>query len=230
MKTKLDLIHILTTNRTSFHPVIADNLLTSGIHVFDFTENNNDIKQIDLSDKMAYSRYVENELQKFGAQTGIGGYNEDRLIYKRSELFGSGEEARSVHLGLDIWSGQGTDIFTPLDATVHSFRNNDNHGDYGPTIILKHHLEGHVFYSLFGHLSADSLINLYEGKNFAKGDKIARMGTYDENGHWPPHLHFQLIIDMEDYTGDYPGVCKPADRPYYLANCPDPHLIMNINY
>jgi hypothetical protein len=49
-----------------------------------------------------------------------------------------------------------------------------------------------------------------------------------ENGHWPPHLHFQLIIDMGKAKGDYPGVCKYSEREKYLDNCPDPGFILSM--
>ena len=52
---------------------------------------------------------------------------------------------------------------------------------------------------------------------------------HHENGHWPPHLHFQIILDMQLKEGDYPGVCKYSEREKYLANCPDPDLILQLN-
>jgi hypothetical protein len=50
-----------------------------------------------------------------------------------------------------------------------------------------------------------------------------------ENGNWPSHLHVQLIIDMEGWEGDYPGVCKFSEKERWLANCPDPDLMLNLN-
>jgi peptidoglycan LD-endopeptidase LytH len=49
-----------------------------------------------------------------------------------------------------------------------------------------------------------------------------------ENGNWPPHLHFQLIADMEGWKGDYPGVCKYSEREKWLGNCPDPDLVLDL--
>jgi hypothetical protein len=31
------------------------------------------------------------------------------------------------------------------------------------------------------------------------------------NGDYAPHLHFQIISNIEDYQGDYPGVCSKSD-------------------
>jgi hypothetical protein len=34
---------------------------------------------------------------------------------------------------------------------------------------------------------------------------------------------------MEGRKGDYPGVCKYSERKKYLANCPDPDLILGMS-
>jgi murein DD-endopeptidase MepM/ murein hydrolase activator NlpD len=84
------------------------------------------------------------------------------------------------------------------------------------------------FYTLYGHLSLNDIKNLQEGQRIEKGEVFAEFGLPMENGHWPPHLHFQIIIDLENYKGDYPGVCKYSEREKYLANCPDPDLILQM--
>jgi len=62
-----------------------------------------------------------------------------------------------------------------------------------------------------------------------RGQVIAHFGTEKENGHWPPHLHLQIINEMGNKPGDYPGVCRYSEREKYLANCPDPDLILQMN-
>ena len=84
---------------------------------------------------------------------GIGGYNELRTVYGRSNLFDSSDEPRRLHLGIDIWGKAGTPIMAPIGGMVHSVAFNDNDGDYGATIILAHQLQGISFYGLYGHLS-----------------------------------------------------------------------------
>ena len=93
-------------------------------------------------------------------------------------------------------------------------------------IILQHEWEGEVLHTLYGHLSFHDLDELYEGKAIHKGEALAHFGEPHENGHWPPHLHFQLIKDMQGKVGDYPGVCKFSERQQYLSNCPDPNIIL----
>ncbi len=197
----------------------------------DLTRENTKLDPDLLADTEAFSRWVDQQVSHAGARYGIGGYDEHRTIYSRSEVFGtadSQEEPRRLHLGIDIWGPVRVGIMAPLDGVVHSFAFNDAFGDYGATLILEHELEGLHFYTLYGHLSLDSIHNKVKGQKVAIGETIAFFGDISENGHWPPHLHFQLIRDMQGYFGDYPGVCKFSERAAYLHNCPDPDIILNM--
>jgi murein DD-endopeptidase MepM/ murein hydrolase activator NlpD len=193
---------------------------------FDFTINNTALTPEILADTQMFSAWVNEKLTKNKARYGIGGYNEHRTIYGRSSHFDSNEEPRRLHLGVDIWGPAETPIYNFLEAKVHSFRFNDNFGDYGATIILQYEIDHIPFFVLYGHLSLASLDNLYEGKSIPKGEKFATFGIPAENGYWPPHLHFQLILDLEGKIGDYPGVCQFSKKDDYLLNCPDPNPIL----
>ena len=127
-----------------------------------------------------------------------------------------------------MWCNANTPVYTPLDATVHSFKNNTHFGDYGPTIILKHHINNVEFYTLYGHLSLGSIENLKVNQVFKQGQQIANLGDTEVNGDYPPHLHFQIIKDLQGYLGDYPGVCNKTDLDFYLNNCPDPNLLLKL--
>jgi len=85
-----------------------------------------------------------------------------------------------------------------------------------------------TFCTLYGHLSRDSLSGLQPGQVVTPKSAIARVGSSGENGAWPPHLHFQIIHDMEGRRGDYPGVCAVRDRDKYLENCPDPNTVLHL--
>ncbi|RYY63542.1 MAG: peptidase M23 [Chitinophagaceae bacterium] len=176
-----------------------------------------------------FSAWVEDLLHRKGARYGVGGYNEHRTIYARAEKFDtSSEEPRRLHLGIDIWGPAGTPVSTPLDGTVHSFADNNVFGDYGGTVILQHVVNGFVFHTLYGHLSRASLQGKAEGQAVRAGTQIATFGVAEENGHWPPHLHFQVIIDMQGKWGDYPGVCRYSQRESWLRNCPDPNVLLRV--
>ena len=109
---------------------------------------------------------------------------------------------------------------SPVDGIVHSFAFNNNDSDYGATIILSHNIEGISFHTLYGHLSLNSIKNLYEGKRVTPGEVFTEFGMRFENGNWPPHLHFQIIIDIGNWQGDYPGVCKFSERERCLQKLP----------
>ena len=199
--------------------------------LLDFTDANNVLTANMVEDIGVFSAYISESIAQANAKYGIGGYAEHRTVYSRSRVFDGiepGEEPRRLHLGVDIWATPGTPVFSPLDGIVHSFAFNNKYGDYGATIILLHEINGFTFHSLYGHLSLNDLNGLYEGKPVATGELIAHFGEPEENGHWPPHLHFQLIIDMEGSKGDYPGVCKFSERAQYLNNCPDPDLLLQM--
>lgn len=194
---------------------------------------------LDLTNTAAFDAYVFGKLRKAGVQVGVGGYNEHRIIYRRSNHFNTSVETppcdryagagpREIHLGIDFWAVAGTPVFAPLTGVVHSFRDNNNFGDYGPTIILEHSHPSYPPYSLYGHLTRQSLDGLQVGKEIKAGEKLAEIGPYPENGDWPPHLHFQLMTDMLGLEGDFPGVCSVADRAKFLALCPNPNLLLGI--
>jgi murein DD-endopeptidase MepM/ murein hydrolase activator NlpD len=109
---------------------------------------------------------------------------------------------------------------------VHSAQDNALFGDYGPTVILTHELDGATFHTLYGHLSRESLAGKEPGAVIKRGERIGTFGAPPINGDWPPHLHFQIIVDMLGKVGDYPGVAAESQRELYLTLCPDANLIL----
>jgi murein DD-endopeptidase MepM/ murein hydrolase activator NlpD len=214
----------------SYHPVVSFDHAKDTLLLLDFTETNKELSAEVVEDIVLFSDWVNQTLQTAGAKYGIGGYGEHRTVYSRSRVFDdpSGGEPRRLHLGVDIWGSADTVVFAPLDGVVHSFAFNNAYGDYGATIILQHRIGKIQFHSLYGHLSLRDLDGLYEGKPVQAGETIAHLGEPEENGHWPPHLHFQLIVDMEGMKGDYPGVCRFSEREKYLSNCSDPDIILRM--
>lgn len=217
-----------TLKNTKFADILGFNLNAENLYVFDFTENNRNLKKVDLTNTSEFKDYIFTTLHNNNSRIGVGGYNENRSIYKRSSVF-AGEEPRTVHLGIDIWAEAGTPVFAPLDGIIHSFKNNSSFGDYGPTIILEHNLNDIKFYTLYGHLSLSSIDNIHANQKIDKGSKLAELGNSQINVGWPPHLHFQLITDMLNKNGDFPGVAELSKRKFYLNICPDPNLILKIN-
>jgi murein DD-endopeptidase MepM/ murein hydrolase activator NlpD len=219
----------LMNHASEFEPVIPFTRGEKFLHL-DFTEQNTELSPEILNNTDLFIKYINTKLQEAGVRYGIGGYNEHRNIYARSRIFDTadGEEPRRLHLGIDIWGKPHTKVMAPLDGIVHSFGFHNDFGDYGATIILTHNLEGKSFHTLYGHLSLNSIKNIQEGDRVKKGDVFGEFGLPFENGHWPPHLHFQIILDMDRNKGDYPGVCKFSEKESYLANSPDPDLILQM--
>lgn len=156
---------------------------------------------------------------------GLGGYLEHRRMYESHDNFATDQQDfRNIHLGIDIWAEAGTEVFAPMDGIVHSFQVNEGSGNYGPTVIVAHQIQGELIYSLYGHLATQDLEGLVLGQTIQQGELIGHLGNSSENGGWPPHLHFQLIRDLQGFVGDYPGVCSRRDMDFYAQNCPNPEL------
>ncbi len=168
---------------------------------------------------------VLQKIANAGALAGVGGYLENRSLYKDTDLF-QGDAERCIHVGVDVFMPAGTDLYAPLDGVIHSFANRQVSGDYGPVIILRHELVGVEFHTLYGHLAQASLDGLSEGKAVAAGKVIANIGARPLNGNWPPHLHFQLIRDMQGNRGDYPGVVRPAELDLLPRELSRPEALM----
>ncbi|TRX35690.1 peptidoglycan DD-metalloendopeptidase family protein [Flavobacterium restrictum] len=209
--------------------VIAQELDYSEYMPLDLSVNNAELLQLDLGNATTFEEFIQNKLALNNSKVGFGGYNEERNLYKRSTVFkDSDTEERNIHIGLDVWIAAGTPVLAAIDGSIHSFANNANLGDYGPTIILEHQLENLTFYTLYGHLSLESLTNLTVGTFFEKGQQIATLGESTVNGDYAPHLHFQIIHDLGAKKGDYPGVSSKNELAFYLKNCPDPNLLLKI--
>jgi murein DD-endopeptidase MepM/ murein hydrolase activator NlpD len=194
---------------------------------FDLTANNRELNADILGDVSRFSQWVTQKLADNHCRYGIGGYMELRTIYDNREQFATdGQERRNLHLGVDIWGDVGTPVYAPLPGKIHSFQDNNHFGDYGPTIILEHDLDGLTLYSLYGHLSRKNLTGLQAGQPVTNGQLIANLGDVHENGNWPPHLHFQLMLDMMGYWGDFPGACKPSEKDKYLEVIADPGVLI----
>jgi len=180
------------------------------------------------------SRRIFGAMAEAGAAFGVGRYAETRGIYL-SPLFTPGgrptDERRTVHLGIDLFVEAGSAVRAPLGGVVHLLANNRAPQDYGPLVILRHEAQGGTpFFTLYGHLTEDTPAALSVGQSVAKGQAIGRVGAPPVNGDWPPHLHFQLILDLLERDADFPGVALPSLCRVLEAFSPDPNLLLRIPF
>lgn len=157
---------------------------------------------------------------------GIGRYYEKRANMYETPLF---DDGRNIHMGIDIWAKAGEPVFSYDDGTVLYLRDNNQEGNYGPTIVARYRFSGSDLYALYGHLSRTSLEMVEEGQPIEKGQKIAELGRPEENGGWVPHLHFQLSV-KDPGEADMPGVVSEDDIEEALVLYPDPRMVLGNLY
>jgi len=213
--------------------VLGSNERVSPVHVLDLSVGSTflgaDPAQSELP---TLSHLISRELYRAEATIGVGRYNEARLLYQ-SPLFQASQNPtdaqRTIHLGLDLFAPANTSVHAPLAGTVEAFANNRRALDYGPVVILKHATDdGETFHTLYGHLSTASLNKLKMGKEIQQGEEFGQLGTAEENGGWPPHLHFQVIPDLLELGTDFPGVARASERGVWTKLSPDPNLLLDI--
>jgi murein DD-endopeptidase MepM/ murein hydrolase activator NlpD len=218
----MNLETLLTQNLEAFTPLFTPPLTASSCVAMDLSSSSREFTGLGEAE---LDRAILQKLANAQALAGVGGYLENRSLYRDTDLF-QGDAERCIHIGVDVFMAAGTRLHAPLDGVVHSFANRQVQGDYGPVIILRHELDGFEFHTLYGHLAEASLDGLQAGKPVAAGAAFAQIGARPLNGNWPPHLHFQLIADMQGKRGDYPGVVRAAALEYYRRNCPDPTCLL----
>jgi 4-aminobutyrate aminotransferase-like enzyme/Ser/Thr protein kinase RdoA (MazF antagonist) len=171
-----------------------------------------------------FANQINKLLAEKNADVGIGGYGEIRPFYTTDayKIEGNnGPQWRTMHLGTDFWAEEETEVLAFWEGEIISIQNNDNPCDYGPTLILKHLIDDELtFYTLYGHLSKKTLSHCRIGQKVEKGEMVAWVGNQLVNGGWPPHLHFQIMLDLLENEGDFPGVSYVSEAELWLSICP----------
>ncbi len=183
------------------------------------------------ADLPAFTRRITQLLEEKGADFGYGGYRENRPFYTSPDFADAGEDGprrRSIHLGMDIWGRAGTSVLAAYAGKVAARGMDPTQGGYGHVIILEHLWSDGLFYTLYGHLAAGDSSRLLSGERVEKGQSIGQLGEPEENGGWPPHLHFQLMRELLGYTTDYPGVAHADELDEWGYRCPDPGPLLGL--
>jgi hypothetical protein len=120
---------------------------------------------------------------------------------------GFGQRNNANHVGIDLKANSGTRVLASLPGTV--IMSDDASTSYGGFILIKHDLNGEIYYTRYAHLR-----NRY--KNFSDkvsaGEQIGESGgaSTDRNrgNATGPHLHFELLNDKR----------QPIDPAPYLKS------------
>lgn len=225
----------LAANGGAAASVLKQDLRTARSIVFDFSAGSTFLgADLAAAKASAMTEKIFAEMWRAGAEVGVGRYDEARAIYS-SALFGGGDvtsERRTIHLGMDLQVTSGSAVHAPMEGFVHAFADNAAELDYGPVVILRHAArdeDGEFdLFTLYGHLSRETLASLRVGQCVGRGERFARVGTSEENGGWAPHLHFQIIADLLERGTDFPGVARAAEREVWTSLSPDPNLLLGI--
>ncbi len=223
----------LGANTKSFSPVLPSDPRVQDCTVLDLSVASPMLSgDARLNTEELLSSRILAAMRVHKAPVALGRYDEARLLYT-APFFALTEdpfaERRTIHIGLDLFAAAGTPVHAPLRGTVHAFANNAVPQDYGPVIMLRHETgDGDTFFTLYGHLSSESLRGLAVGTQLEKGERFATLGAPHENVGWTPHLHLQVITDHLDLGTDFPGVGDATRRRVWRSICPDPNLIVGV--
>ncbi|MBI4992392.1 MAG: peptidoglycan DD-metalloendopeptidase family protein [Candidatus Harrisonbacteria bacterium] len=226
------LLDLLFQNRSKFSDVMPKALLRKphrevGLaeEFFKFKKRHPRLKLTtkDAADPGKYVNLVDRIHQDLGVAWTYGGWLENR-----EQLFADTylqETGAWIHLGIDINVPVGTPILAALKGTVYLVNTDyPEPGGWGNFVIVKHEIKKVVFYSIYGHLASSGLVS--SGVNVINGRVLGKVGTYNENGFWRPHTHFQFISEAEMKKRENPftldGYGKPEDLPYLRQHYPDP--------
>lgn len=173
------------------------------------------------------AEYISEQQALVDSDVAVGRYGEDRDVYT-DDAFTTGK-ARTVHLGLDLFRPEGSPVYAAYDGVVEAYEDRSTHLDYGPVVILRHETtEGIPFWSLYGHLSRESMKQWRVGNQVMAGDEIATMGSPEENVGWPPHVHLQFFTDLCDMGTGVPGVANRDEISIWRSICPNPNLALGL--
>lgn len=196
---------------------------------------------------------VDRVLAREQIRLGTGGYGEPRLVYAGDQFIVDGQpfgNRRTIHLGLDVFAPAGTWIHAPLAGRVHRIAEIDAPFDYGGVVMLIHSFadsdansnsnsnsnstaltdgsEQPTFYSLYGHLSRESVRRLAIGQSIAAGEAFVQLGAAHENGGWPPHLHLQVMLSDLGLGLDFPGVAAADEWDFWREISCDPNTLAQL--
>lgn len=166
-----------------------------------------DISEVDTKNRMWLSILETSHNAKI-----YGGYLEDR-----SPLFDERHDKdKVIHLGMDFWVSERTQVWFPYNSgrVIGISPNSNTKGGWGNRVDILIEVNGVNYVAIFAHLSSENLAEagLSVGAEIHKAKLIGRVGKYEENGGWRPHLHLQVITEYVYYANpDFDAYCAKDD-------------------
>ncbi|MBK5568343.1 aminotransferase class III-fold pyridoxal phosphate-dependent enzyme [Ensifer sp. SSB1] len=224
-------VRLIEKNEHEFAQIIRPSISKPKVTVFDFSASGPEVAQWANLDAAEAEARIMAQIGSEEAAFGIGLYGEGRGIYQGDAYETSVEGARrSVHLGVDIFAPAGEPVSAPFAGKVAFIHDDAVAYGFGPTVLLEHEIENGVrFWTLYGHLSRDSVAKLSEGQAIAKGEVFAAFGAAEENGNWAPHLHFQVVTDHLGLGGRMHGVGVGDQWQVWREVSPDPSVVLGLS-
>ncbi|MDW3192228.1 MAG: peptidoglycan DD-metalloendopeptidase family protein [Cytophagales bacterium] len=182
----------LNLNGIEVYPLFGD-YLKGKPYIFNFSSNNPRTSEYNLTDFHEFNQMIFDEMERSSCQWGIGKYLEERKNILR-DYPNIIEEQRYYHLGLDIIVPYDTPMFCPLDADVFKIGKEQQIGNYGGYVMLKHEINEIVFYSFYGHLKTPHMVSV--GDKLESGEVFARIGQESDSGGWFCHTHLQILTQQ----------------------------------
>lgn len=221
----------LEENAHEFAPVIRPQTPDPKTVTFDFSKSSKDAAQIASFAGAEFDAYCDDKILEAKADFGIGLYGEDRTIYKSNAFETTNCSARrTIHLGIDLFTPAREPVYAPLNGVCAFLYDDAVENGFGPTVLLEHQTgAGDVFWTLYGHLSRQSFGKLKPGQKIKKGEAFAEIGSSQENGSWPPHLHFQLVTDHLGLEAQMHGVGVRQQWSVWRDISPDPSIFLGLS-
>lgn len=122
-------------------------------------------------------------------------------------------DSQSPHLGIDLHAVAGTRVQAPFAGRVAFVA--------GSTVVLEHDAAGQTFWTLYSHLSPDSVAALRVGQHIVGGEGFATLSNLAK-------LHLQIVTDHLGLGAAMPHVGVGADWAVWRAISPDPSGVLGL--
>ncbi|MDQ0322767.1 4-aminobutyrate aminotransferase-like enzyme/Ser/Thr protein kinase RdoA (MazF antagonist) [Pararhizobium capsulatum DSM 1112] len=221
----------LERNAHDFAAIIRPAVTKPKVMALDLTAMSSDAEAWATLDADGAERLIDERAAQAGADFAIGLYGEDRSVYKGDAFeTASVGTRRTVHLGIDIFAPAHELVHAPFAGTVAFIHDDAVDFGFGPTVLLEHRTdEGDVFWTLYGHLSRQSVQKLFVGQAISVGEAFCNFGASSENGNWSPHLHFQIVTDHLGLGGEMHGVGVRNQWQVWQSISPDPSVVFGFS-